>query len=108
MIYSIDELKKRIVPVAKKYQLSAVYLFGSYARNEATDDSDVDVLIDRTGSSVKTLFDMGALYNDLCESIDKEVDLVTTYALLESRAKDRTPWFTENVMRERVAVYKRQ
>lgn len=107
MIYSIDELKKRIAPVAEKYRLSAVYLFGSYARNEATDDSDVDVLIDRTDSSVKSMFDMGALYNDLCESIGKEVDLVTTYALTQD-STDRTPWFTENVMRERVAVYGQQ
>lgn len=108
MIYSIDELKRKIAPVAEKYRLSAVYLFGSYARNEATDNSDVDILIDRTGSSVKSMFDMGALYNDLCESIGKEVDLVTTYALIQDGASDRTPWFTENVMRERVAVYGQQ
>ena len=108
MVYSIDELKKRIAPVAEKYRLSAVYLFGSYARNEATDDSDVDVLIDRTDSSVKSIFDMGALYNDLCESIGKEVDLVTTYALTQDGTRDRTPWFSENVMRECVAVYKQQ
>jgi predicted nucleotidyltransferase len=69
-----NELKKRIAPVAEKYRLNAVYLFGSYARNEATDDSDVDVLVDRTDSKVKSAFDMGGLYNDLCESICKEVD----------------------------------
>ena len=108
MIYSIDELKKRIAPVAEKYRLNAVYLFGSYARNEATDNSDVDVLIDRTGSTVRGMFDMGALYNDLCESIGKEIDLVTTHALTQDGNDDDTPWFTENVMRERVAVYEQQ
>lgn len=105
MIYSIDELSKRIAPVAKKYNLHAVYLFGSYARNEATESSDVDVLVDRTGSKVKSLFDMGGLYNDLCASVGKEVDLVTTYALTQDGENDRTPWFTENVMRERVSIY---
>lgn len=37
MVYSVEELRERIVPVTKKYKIPAVYLFGSYARNEATD-----------------------------------------------------------------------
>ena len=41
MIYTIDEISSRIRPVAEKYHLKAVYLFGSYARGEARDDSDV-------------------------------------------------------------------
>lgn len=106
MVYTLEELKKRIVPVAEKYQLQAVYIFGSYARNEATEDSDVDVLIDREGSIVKGIV-MGGLYNDLCESLGKQVDLVTTYALTQDGKKDRTPWFTENVMKERIAIYEK-
>lgn len=47
MIYTVDGLKACVSPIAKKYGLRAVYLFGSYARNEATEDSDVDLLIDR-------------------------------------------------------------
>ncbi|MDR1000873.1 MAG: nucleotidyltransferase domain-containing protein [Clostridiales bacterium] len=105
MIYSIDELSKRIAPVVKKYNLRAVYLFGSYARNEATEDSDVDVLVDRAGSIVRTAFDMGELYNDLRDSIGKEIDLVTTQALEQDSTRERTPWFMENVMKERVSIY---
>jgi len=40
-------------------------LFGSYVRDEATDSSDVDILIDREGSAIRGLVDLGALYNDL-------------------------------------------
>lgn len=105
MIYSIDELSKRIAPVAKKYNLHAVYLFGSYARNEATESSDVDVLVDRTGSKVKSLFDMGGLYNDLCDSISKEVDLITTQTLEQESTQQRTPWFVENVRTEMMKIY---
>lgn len=108
MIYSIEELKSRITPVAKKYNLRAVYVFGSYARNEATDDSDIDVLIDRDGSTVKSLFDLGGLYNDLCDSIGKEVDLVTMQTLEQDSTQKRTPWFTEKLMRERVSIYEQQ
>ena len=108
MIYSIDELRKRISPVAEKYDLRAVYLFGSYARNEATESSDIDILIDRTGSKVKSLFDLGGLYNDLCASVGSEVDLITTYALTQDGENDRTPYLTENIMRERVSIYEQQ
>ncbi len=37
MIYSVEELKRQIAPVAEKYGLREVYLFGSYARSEATE-----------------------------------------------------------------------
>ena len=41
MVYSVEELKRRIAPVAEKYGLREVYLFDFYARNEATEQSDV-------------------------------------------------------------------
>lgn len=36
MIFTINELKDKIAPVAAKYNLNKGYLFGSYAREEAT------------------------------------------------------------------------
>lgn len=105
MIYSVDEIKTRVAPVAKKYQLRAVYLFGSYARNEATETSDVDILIDRTGSTIKGMFDMGGLYNDLRESVGKEIDLVTTHTLEQKSTRQRTPWFVKNLQPEMMKNY---
>lgn len=46
MIYTVEEIRRCITPVAVRYRLKAVYLFGSYARGEATDESDIDLLID--------------------------------------------------------------
>ncbi len=46
MVYTIAELQRIITPIAQKYRLRAVYLFGSYARGTATENSDVDLLID--------------------------------------------------------------
>lgn len=46
MIYTAEEIRLRITPVAVRYRLKAVYLFDSYARGEATDESDVELLID--------------------------------------------------------------
>lgn len=105
MVFSFDELKKRIEPIAKKYNLQAVYLFGSYAREEATDASDVDILIDRSGSKIRGMLDMGSLYNDFCAGIGKEIDLVTTQTLEQKSTLERTPWFVENVKADMRKIY---
>ncbi len=105
MVYTIDEIKERVNPVAEKYGLRAVYIFGSYARNEATDESDIDLLIDRTGSKVKGMFDMGNLYHDLRESIGLEIDLVTTHMLQQKSTQTRIPAFVDALQTERVQIY---
>ncbi len=104
MIYSVEELKQRIAPVAEKYGLREVYLFGSYARSEATEQSDVDILIDRTGSKIRGMFEMGGLYEDLCACIGKEVDLMTTQTLEQSSTRQRSPLFIQNVQAERMRL----
>jgi predicted nucleotidyltransferase len=107
-VYTVEELKRRVAPVAEKYHLSSVYLFGSYARGEATDRSDVDMLIDRMNSDIKSLFDMGALYDDLSVSLDRGIDLILMDALEQDDVKRRTPWFLSNMDREKVLLYERQ
>ncbi len=105
MIYTLDELREKVAPVAQKYELRSVYLFGSYARNEATDASDVDILIDRSGSKICGMFDMGGLYNDLCASIEKKVDLVTMQTLEQRSTQQRMPWFVESLKSEMIPLY---
>jgi predicted nucleotidyltransferase len=63
VIYTIEQLQEKIAPVARKYGLPAVYIFGSYARGEAADASGVDILVDKTGTQLRGLFAMGCLYN---------------------------------------------
>ena len=104
MVYSVEELKRRIAPVAEKYGLREVYLFGSYARSEATEQSDVDILVDRAGSKVRGMFEMGGLYEDLRASVGKEVDLITTQTLEQSSTRQRTPLFVRNVQTERIRL----
>jgi len=104
MVYTVDELKQRIAPIAEKYQLPAVYLFGSYARGDATDESDVDVLFSGRGSKIHG-FLVGALYDDLQTSLEKQLDLIDEAALEQPEAKLETPWFVENITRERVQIY---
>ena len=105
MVFSMEEIRNRIAPIAKKYGLRAVFVFGSYARGEATADSDIDLLIDRTGSNIRGMLDMGNLYNELCASYGKEIDLITTHTLEQHSTKSRIPSFVENLQTERIRIY---
>lgn len=107
MVYTLEELQDRVLPIAEKYRIPAMYVFGSYARGDATEHSDIDILFRRKGSEVKG-FGMGLLYEDLRTALSKKVDLVTMESLESPDERNRSPWFIHNVERERVAIYERQ
>ena len=72
-IYAIDELRALISPIAAQYGVDRIFLFGSYARGQATENSDVDLRIDK--GNVKGLFTLGALYSDLEERLGKKLNI---------------------------------
>jgi len=53
-------------------------VFGSVARGEDTEESDIDILVDPHGM---TLFDLGAILNELTALLGVEVDVLTPNAL---------------------------
>ena len=46
MILTIDEIRAKIRPICEKYKVKKLCLFGSYARGEAREDSDVDIYVE--------------------------------------------------------------
>lgn len=74
MVYSVEEITERVRPVAEKYKLKSVYLFGSYARGDATEESDVDMLVDTAG--VCGMYIIEDLHKGFSEALGKEVDIV--------------------------------
>ena len=107
MIYTLDELRRKVSPVAEKYRIPAVYLFGSYARGEATEASDIDLVFRRRGSTVKG-FGMGLLHEELQTTLQKKVDLITMESIENPEERRRSPWFIDHVEKERVTLYERQ
>ena len=103
--YTIDEIRYRITPVAKKYGLVAVYLFGSYARGEATAESDVDLLVDLSGTQIDSLFKLGGLYSDLEDALETGIDLVTVDSIEEPTDRRSQIHFREAIQKERVMIY---
>lgn len=104
MVYTLDEIKERVFPVIQKYSIPAMYLFGSYARGEATEESDLDFLVDTTGTSLTSLLALGALYCDLEEIFHKNIDLITVRSCLQNVVTESGRSFRDTVMRERVKL----
>ena len=73
MCRKLSEIKEKIVPVAEKYGLEAVYLFGSQARDEATENSDYDFYIKR--GSLRGMFQLSGLFLDFKKALNTEVDI---------------------------------
>ena len=67
-------------------------------------DNNIDILIDREGSTLKGMLDMGNLYNDLCDSLKKDIDLITIQTLKQKNTKKRLPYFIENIEFERIQI----
>ena len=74
-----------------------VYLFGSYARGEATKNSDVDLRVDK--GNLRGMFALGALYSDLEDSLGKDLDLLTTGSLDQR--------FLDQIAGEEIVLYDR-
>lgn len=105
-VYKIEEIAERVRPIAERYELSKVYLFGSYARGEATEESDVDLLV---GAENVHGFEFGGLCNDLEKALEKEIDVVTLRGLYNEHSTD---WLTERlrktIERDGRLIYDRQ
>ena len=105
VICTLDEIRRIIVPIAQKYNLSAVYLFGSYARGTAREDSDLDLLVDTTGARIAGFFELAALHLDLEEALQKRVDLITLRSIQQKARMPSQESFQKAVLEEMVKLY---
>ena len=97
MIYTLDEIKQKAIPIAIEYGVNSMSLFGSYARGEATENSDIDFLIDR--GNIKGLLDYMGFVQDLEDIFHCHVDVVST------GIKDKS--FLNSIKREGVLIYEK-
>jgi predicted nucleotidyltransferase len=65
----------------RRQGLSALFLIGSVARDEASDTSDVDLLFDVPPDVRFSLFDQARIQSELAETLHAGVDLVPIEAL---------------------------
>lgn len=73
-IYTITEIKKILKKSLKDTKVNKAILFGSYAKGEADENSDIDILVDSNGM-IKGLEFFGILQT-LVDALNKDIDLI--------------------------------
>ena len=73
---TIEEIKKTIAEIAPQYNLTKVTLFGSRANGTATENSDVDLLVEFSKDVVVTLLTLSSLKVQLEEIWNLNVDII--------------------------------
>ena len=102
-IYKIEEIAERVRPVAQRYGITRVYLFGSYARGEATEESDVDLMI--SYRKLKGPFALGGVFVDFKEALEKSVDVVSEPALTASYTSELGKELYQTIQKEGILLY---
>ena len=95
-ILTISDIQQIVKPLAEKYHISEVYIFGSYARNEATSASDIDFLV--FGGKNFRLTSVFAFAEELRIIIQKKIDV------FEINEINQNSTFYSTIMKERVKV----
>jgi len=96
-VYTITEIRDIVAPIAARYGVERMTLFGSYARGENTPESDMDFRVDR--GRVRGM-QMAFLLTDLEDALRVPVDLLSTNALDEA--------FLKAIRGEEKVIYERQ
>ena len=95
-VMKVEDIIYIVKPLADKYNIQEVYMFGSYARNEATRDSDIDFLV--YGGNDFKLTMIFAFAEELRKALKKNVDVFEIHEI--NQKSD----FYKNVMKDRVLV----
>lgn len=72
--------------LCRRYQVKALYVFGSAARNELRPESDIDLMVEFHPNHTIGLFEFGDLESELSMLLGRKVDLVSKRGLNRHRA----------------------
>jgi predicted nucleotidyltransferase len=94
-VYTIDEIKDIVCPIAERYGAAEVLLFGSYAKKKAKPSSDIDLFVEK--GSMRSILEISGLRLDLTEALGKDVDVITA-----NRRSD-----ADHLLEDHVMIYAR-
>ncbi len=95
-VFTITDIKALVKPIAEKYNVDEIYLFGSYARDEADQNSDLDFLV--FGGQNFKLTMIFSLAEELRAILNKKVDV------FEINEINQDSEFYKTIMKERLRV----
>ena len=82
----IHTIKETITPIARSYGVKRIYLFGSYAKGSANENSDIDLLVEK--GKPMSLLTLSGMRQSVQEALDLSVDLVTTTGIEDEFYKE--------------------
>jgi predicted nucleotidyltransferase len=86
-LYSVSEIKDVVCGIAINYPINKVTLFGSYAKGEAREGSDIDLLID-SGGALRGLQFFGVV-GDIADKFEPtEVDVIEAREVIKGSRVD--------------------
>ena len=92
---TVDQIKETVSKYSEKYGVKSAYLFGSYAKNTATEDSDIDLIIEK--GDIKSYDDYCNLKFAIEDELATDVDLLTTEGV--------KPRFFDQIKNDRILLY---
>jgi len=90
-----EELFKKIVLFLKRYGVDKIGIFGSYVRDEATAESDIDILVNF--SERITLLEFVRMERELSEALGLKVHLLTEKCISQ--------YLIDDIKEEMVVIY---
>ena len=96
-IYNLEEIKNILAPVFLVNPVHRAVLFGSYAKDMATNNSDIDIVIDSQGQLLNINF--YGLLEEITEKLNKKIDLFEL-----SEIKENSPIYNA-IQKEGVILY---
>lgn len=100
---AIIEIKKLTEPIFKEYGVEKAYVFGSYARGDYNENSDIDIII--SSKSIRSLLIIGAILEALKLVLKKEVDLIEEECFEEDEIDEIDQEFYNRIKKERILIY---
>lgn len=99
----VSEELSRMIPIIRDYfdnqPIETAWLFGSYSRGEASDESDIDILVRYVNPSRLSLLDIARINSNLGKLLGKRVDLIEDECLM--------PFARESADNDKILIYER-
>lgn len=90
-----EEIKKKIISILIKHGIKKILVFGSYARNEATPKSDLDLIVEFPEGT--SLIDHVGIEIELCEALNMKIDLLSRNGI--------SPYIKNQVLKDAIVIY---
>jgi len=90
-----EEIKDKIISILVKHGIKRILVFGSHARNEATQTSDIDLIVDFPEGT--SLLDHVGIEIELSEALNMKIDLLSRNGI--------SPYIKDHILKEVIVIY---